>query len=314
MSKNEFLREKPRDAKDEQSFNFLMKAITLAAIFVGVWAGTQRFCFLMGYDPGWVGKPFYTVRIGNFAYPLYQPLLILYWALIYFRRTDVHHLLYRAYKIIGYTSACAVVFYFLVEFVLMKFISQNIFGTARWARKKDLEKAGLLQNKGGMVLGQLADADVYSAYEPKKESVILHLKKPSQKIMQAGIYNTLLSAPTRSGKGVFDFKGESFQYTSGFRKKFGKVYRWAPTGDMGHHFNPMMEIRPGEDAFSDANLIADILTTPASGGGNATSEHFQVGAKDFLTAVILHCLCSDWKEKSLPGCRKFSDMKEEPGE
>jgi type IV secretion system protein VirD4 len=67
----------------------------------------------------------------------------------------------------------------------------------------------------------------------------------------------------------------------------------------------MMEIRPGEDAYSDANLIADILTTPASGGGNATSEHFQTGAKDFLTAVILHCLCSDWKNKSLPGCREF---------
>jgi len=60
-----------------------------------------------------------------------------------------------------------------------------------------------------------------------------------------------------------------------------------------------------EDAYSDANLIADILTTPASGGGNATSEHFQTGAKDFLTALILHCLCSDWKNKSLPGCREF---------
>ena len=203
----------------------------------------------------------------------------------------------------------------------MKYIAQNIFGTARWANKKDLIKAGLLQNEGGMVLGQLVDAEVYSGYDIVKKSNILHQKKASQKIIQSGIYNTLLSAPTRSGKGVssvmttllhyfasiicLDFKSESFQYTSGFRKKFGKVYRWDPAGDIGHHFNPMMEIRPGEDAFSDANLIADILTTPASGGGNATSEHFQVGAKDFLTSVILHCLCSDWKDKSLPGCRKF---------
>jgi type IV secretion system protein VirD4 len=172
-----------------------------------------------------------------------------------------------------------------------------------------------------MVLGQLADAKVYAKYDQIKDSVILHLKKPSQKIIQSGIYNTVLSAPTRSGKGVssviptlllcpessiiLDFKGENFNYTSGFRSKFGKVIRWEPTGDKGHHFNPMMEVRSGEDAFSDANLIADILTTPASGGGNATSEHFQTGAKDFLTALILHCLCSDWKDKSLPGCRKF---------
>jgi type IV secretion system protein VirD4 len=321
-NKNEFLREKPRDAKDEQKFNFLMKVVTFLAIFIGIWAGTQRFCHLVGYDPGWVGQPFYVLQLGKkFAFPLYNPFLLFYWTLMYFRRTNIHDTLYRAYKIIGYTSVSAIVFYFLIEFVLMKFIAQNIFGTARWGNKKDLKKAGLLQNKGGMVLGQLVDADVYVTYDPKKDSNILHLKKPSQKIIQSGIYNTLLSAPTRSGKGVssvmttllsypgsvivLDFKSESFEYTSGLRKKFGKVYRWDPTGDKGHHFNPMMEIRPGEDAFSDANLQADILTTPASGGGNATSEHFQTGAKDFLTAVILHCLCSDWKDKSLPGCRKF---------
>ena len=322
MKDNEFLRGKPKDAKDEQKFNFLMKVITLGAIFIGIWAGTQYFCYLAGYDPGWVGSPFYVLQFGKkFVFPLYSPLLIFYWTLIYFKRTEIHGALYRAYKIIGYTSVSAVVFYFLIEFVLMKYLAQNIFGTARWGNKKDLKKAGLLQAKGGMVLGQLSDANVYTAYDQVKDSVILHLKKPSQKIIQSGIYNTLLSAPTRSGKGVssvmttllsypgsiicLDFKGESFQYTSGFRKKFGKVYRWEPTGDKGHHFNPMMEIRPGEHAFSDANLVADILTTPASGGGNATSEHFQVGAKDFLTAVILHCLCSDWKDKSLPGCRKF---------
>jgi len=324
MSKtdNEFLRGKPRDVKDEQAFNFSMKVITLAAIFIGIWAGTQRFCYLVDYDPGWVGQPFYIIHFGkNFLFPLYNPFLLFYWTLMYFKRTDIHHLIYRAYKIIQWTSISAIAFYFLIEFVLMKFISQNIFGTARWGNKRDLKKAGLLQTKGGMVLGQLANADVYSQYDHKKDSVILHLKKPAQKIIQSGIYNTLLSAPTRSGKGVssvmttllsyagsvivLDFKGESFKYTSGFRKKFGKVYRWDPTGDKGHHFNPLMEIRPGEDAFSDANLQADILTTPASGGGNATSEHFQVGAKDFLTAVILHCRFSNWKDKSLPGCRKF---------
>jgi type IV secretory pathway TraG/TraD family ATPase VirD4 len=34
-------------------------------------------------------------------------------------------------------------------------------------------------------------------------------------------------------------------------------------------------------------------------------EFFITAGKDFLTSVILHCLCSDWPEKSLPGCRKF---------
>jgi len=240
---------------------------------------------------------------------------------MYFKRTEIHSTLNRGLKLTGWVSFSAVMFYFLIEFVLMKYLVQNIFGTARWGNKRDLKKAGLLQSKGGMVLGQLVDADVFSKYDQTKDSIILHLNKSSQKITQCGIYNTMASAPTRSGKGVssvmptllsypgstivLDFKGESFKYTSGFRKKFGKVYKWDPTGDKGHHFNPLMEIRPGEDAFSDANLIADILTTPKEGGGNATSEHFQVGAKDFLTSLILHCRFSNWKDKSLPGCRKF---------
>ena len=321
MSNNEFLREKPRDAGGEQFLSFMTKIITISAIVIGVWASTQRFCFFVGYDPILVGRPFYVIRFKDFIYPLYQPLLILFWVIKYYKRLDIHLYLYKALKIAGYTSVASIIFYVVIDLIIIKGRYQKIFGTARWAKKKDLKKAGLLQKKGGMIIGQLAEAVVFSTYDNVKDSVILHLKKPAHKIIQSGIYNVLLSAPTRSGKGVssviptlesypgsvivLDFKGENFDKTSGFRSRFGKVYRWEPTGDKGHHFNPMMEIRGGEDAFSDANLIADILTTPASGGGNATSDHFQTGAKDFLTALILHCLCSDWKNKSFPGCREF---------
>jgi type IV secretion system protein VirD4 len=238
MSNNEFLRGKPRDAKDEQLLNLLMKAVTLLTVFTGIWLGTQRFAKLAGFDPGLAGNPFYIIQIKNFIYPLYQPLLLLYWSLIYFKRVQLHETLYNAWKITGWVSFSAIVFYFIVEFVLMKDIAQNIFGTARWANKKDLIKAGLLQNKGGMIIGQLTDANVYTAYDPVKDSIILHLRKPSLKIIQSGIYNTLLSAPTRSGKGVsnvqttilsypgsiivLDFKGESFKFTSGYRKNSAK--------------------------------------------------------------------------------------------
>ena len=321
MSKNEFLREKPHDAKGEQFLSLMLKVITFIAIFIGIWATTQRFAALAGHDPGWVGEPFHTLRLGKTACPLYQPFGCFYWALMYIKRTEIHPLLYKAFKIAGFTSLSATAFYFFSGFFIVKNGAQKIFGTARWATKRDLKKAGLLQKKGGMILGQLASARVYSKYDQRKDSVILHQKRPSKKIIQSGIYNTGLAAPTRSGKGVsnvqptilsypgsiivLDFKNESFNFTSGFRAKFGKVYKWDPTGDNGHHFNPLEEIPSGEDAFSFANLIADILTTPASGGGNATSEHFQTGAKAFLTALILHCKFSDWQNKSLPGCLEF---------
>ncbi|MCL2382423.1 MAG: type IV secretory system conjugative DNA transfer family protein [Treponema sp.] len=67
--------------------------------------------------------------------------------------------------------------------------------------------------------------------ETKKQ---LQKKKATRKIIQAGIYDTLLSAPTRSGKGVssviptllsypgsvivLDFKGENFDNTSTLNK------------------------------------------------------------------------------------------------
>jgi type IV secretion system protein VirD4 len=320
--KNEFLRGKPADASGEQLVRFFFKAVTLLLIFTGVWAATQRFCALVQYEPLWCGYPSYVIRLGSFRYPLYQPFKIFYWMIAYYKKLAIHPYLYRAVRLCGFFSGAAIIFYFFMEFILIRNRKQKIFGTARWATEKDMKAAGLLGLNGGMIIGQTSDAEVSAVYDMEKDSVVLHLRKKGKRyLIQAGLYNTLLSAPTRSGKGVsnviptllsypgsvivLDFKGENFTMTSGFRSKFGKVYRWEPTGYTGHHFNPMMEIRGGDNAFSDANLIADILTTPASGPGNATSEHFTTAARDFLTSLILHCLCSAWPDKSLPGCRSF---------
>jgi type IV secretion system protein VirD4 len=325
MDKNEFLRGKPVDASGEQRLSFIFKILTFAIIIIGAQIATQYFCSLLRYEAGWVGSPDYVFRAAGREFRVYLFYKIFYWALTYIKRTEILPYTSAAMKIVVYTSIAAIMFYFFLEFVLIRNRKQNIFGTARWARTDDFKKAGLLGNAGGVVLGQLADAKLRCVYDPVKNSVVMRLIKPSRKLVQSGIYNTILTAPTRAGKGVssviptllnypgsmivLDFKGENFNLTSGFRARFGKVYRWEPTGEKGHRFNPMAEIRPGDDAFSDANLIADILTTPASGGGNASSEHFQNAAKDFLTAAILHCLCCpDWKDKSLAGVRSFMNQ------
>jgi type IV secretion system protein VirD4 len=324
-TKNEFLRGKPVDAGGEQLLSFAFKLAAVAIIVSGLQVSAQRFAYLAAYSPEWVGYPAYIVNVFGKRFPFYPFWKLLAWTVMYYKHTQIHSALYAAWLISIYTSAGSIVFYFMLEFVLIRNRKQNIFGTARWAGKKDLEEAGILRLSGGIVLGQTADAKLSCKYDPVKDSVVMHLKKAALKLIQCGLYNILLSAPTRSGKGVsnviptlvsypgsvivLDFKGGNFNLTSGFRAKFGKVYRWEPTGDKGHTFNPMMEIRPGEDAFADANLIADILTTPASGGGTATSDHFQTAAKAFLTALILHCLCCpEWKNKSLSGCLEFLSL------
>jgi len=322
-NKNEFLRGKPADASGRRVSSFFIKIVFILIIAAGFQAATQKFAYSVGYHLQIVGAPSFVVTFFGKSILIYPFWHLFIWTLTYFRNNVILELLNSSWMLAAYFCLGAIGFLFLFEFLLVGFQKQNIFGTARWAKKKDLEKAGILQTKGGVILGQLADAKVKFAYDNAKDSVVLHLIKASQKIVQSGIYNTMLSAPTRSGKGVssvipslmvypgsvivLDFKGENFNLTSGYRAKFcDSVYRWEPTGDKGHAFNPMMEIRPGEDAFADANLIADILTTPASGGGDATSEHFRTGAKDFLTSLILHCLCCpDWQDKSLSGCRKF---------
>jgi len=324
-NKNEFLRGKPADASGRRVAGFLIKFLFILIIAVGFQAATQKFAHSVGYSSQIVGTPSFVVTLLGRPFPFYLFWNLFVWTLMYARQPAIIDLLYPSWMLAVIVCIAGVFLLLFLEFAIVGFKKQNIFGTARWAGKKDLVKSGILQKKGGVILGQLADARVDFAYDNVKDSVVLHLKRPSQKIIQSGIYNTLLSAPTRSGKGVssviptllsypgsvsvLDFKGENFNLTSGFRSKFSKVYRWEPTGYKGHAFNPMMEIRPGEDAFSDANLIADILTTPASGGGNATSDHFQTGAKDFLTALILHCLtCPDWENKSLSGCREFLSL------
>jgi len=320
--KNEFIRGKPADMHGEQLLRLLFKSVTIFIIIIGLQISAQRFASGLSFDPAWVGQPLFELSLFGRSFFIYPFWNLFSWSVLFFRVTVVHDLLWASWQITLYASILAIAFYFVMEFMVVRQRKQNIFGSARWATKEDLVQAGLLQGKGGVVLGQLSDAKVNVKYDNTKDSVIMSLKKPSQKLIQAGIYNTVLSAPTRSGKGVstgiptlltypnsvivLDFKGENYDYSAGFRSKFGKVYRFEPTGDKGHQFNPLWEIRPGEDAYSDANLIADILTTPASGGGNSNSEHFQVAAKAFLTGVILHCLTSSkWQDKSLSGCRSF---------
>jgi type IV secretion system protein VirD4 len=330
MKKNEFLRGKPSSGNREQFFAAINKLAALTLLVTGMWVGTQRFAHLMGYGAGYVGRPFYLLPVKLFGmkgYPLYYPWNILVYILKYFKQEGMWPYLSRAITPWLVISFAVVVIYTVITYFRgFSQVAERLFGTARWARVKDLEKEGLLTGEGGVVCGQLFDAEVEAKLDPRKGSVSLHLIKFSRVITQIGITNTLLAAPTRSGKGVssviptllsyfgsvivLDFKGENFYMTSGFRATFGKVYRFAPVGENGHHFNPLMEIRGGKDSYGDANMFADILTTPEAGksGGDANSEHFRETGMEFLTGLILHCLCSDYQNKSLPGVRDFLSL------
>jgi len=326
-SSSEFLRGKPTSGNREQLFAAINKLFAFVLIFLGLWASTQYFAYLVGYEPSYIGFPFTVLRspyFKNGTYPLYMPWKYFSWLLDFFKDSDIAYLLKKALVPWLSVSFFAIVLYTIITYFRgFRQAAENIFGTARWGTKKDLQKEGLLDNDGGVVYGQLFDAKVIATLDKERGAVSLHLKKGSWIISSIGITNTLLAAPTRSGKGVstvipsilryhgsvlvLDFKGENFERTSGYRAKKGKVYRYAPVSETGHSFNPLMEIPGGKDSYGYANLIADTVLTPQAGKANsdANAEHFREAAIAFLTGVILHVLCSDHPEKNLPGVKSF---------
>lgn len=324
---NEFLRGKPTNGNREQLFAAINKLLTFTLIFIGLWTSTQYLAFLLGYDPQFIDYPFYILRgtwIKDGSYPVYKPWGLLSWLIKYSKNPSFYPYFNKAIVPLIVISFLSIVLYtILTYFRGFKQFAENIFGTARWGTKKDLRSEGLLDNESGIVLGQLFNAEVQTVLNKEKGSVSFSLKKASKVISSVGITNVLLAAPTRMGKGVstgmttllqykgstivLDFKGENFEKTSGYRSTLGKVYRYAPLNDIGHGFNFLMEIPGGDDAYGYANLIADTLLTPVAGtsSGDANSEHFRETANAFLTGVILHVLCSDYEDKSLPGVKTF---------
>ena len=148
-------------------------------------------------------------------------------------------------------------------------------GTARWARIDDMPKGkpaekafatDLLVQKG-VILGK------FNGF-PLKDDSKTHI---------------LLSAPTRTGKGVsiiiptlidswnesvfvLDIKGENYQLTSGYRKeKFNnKIIRLAPMSSESAKYNPMEEIRVafegGLQESEDIDNIASLISQSDDGG------------------------------------------------
>lgn len=147
-------------------------------------------------------------------------------------------------------------------------------GSARFAKKIDIKKSGLIQTK--------------------KEQEVLKKKTPSNPSVLVGKYQndflefwgnefTFVAAPTRSGKGVgivipnllhysdscvvLDIKNENWELTAGFRSKYQDCYLFAPKAedDRSHRYNPLDYIdRDETKRMGDIQNIANILY-PAEG-------------------------------------------------
>ena len=258
-------------------------------ILFSMWGATQWTAEALGFQPG-LGRPWFM--LGDT--PVYRPWRLFQWWYAY--EAYAPGVFARGGLIAaggGFLGAVVAVIGSLLRARSKKHLTT--YGSARWASAHDVRKAGLLV-EDGVFLGRWK-----SAY-----------------LRHDGPEHVMAFAPTRSGKGVglvvptllgwtgsaviHDIKGENWDLTSGWRSRFSHCLRFEPTDAGSVRFNPLMEVRRGDNEVRDVQNIADILVDPE--GSLERRNHWEKTGHALLVGVILHVLYAE-TDKTLAGCARF---------
>jgi hypothetical protein len=101
-----------------------------------------------------------------------------------------------------------------------------------------------------------------------------------------------------------DLNNETFNMAAGFRRKFSRIFRLSSIDKDALRFNILDDI-PGESVYKHVSMIADILLGQNNKKPDIVSKRFLNNAKDLLTAAILYCKCTDYRDKSMYGVLSF---------
>ncbi|NCU67978.1 type IV secretory system conjugative DNA transfer family protein (plasmid) [Acidovorax sp. 210-6] len=176
--------------------------------------------------------------------------------------------------------------------LFMRPSKRSLHGDARFASANEIKKAGLVDGKG-IIVG----------------------KKGADYLMFDGPQHVLVSAPTRSGKGVsvvipnlltwpqsvvgLDIKRENWDLTSGYRSKYGqRCYLFNPGAADGrtHRYNPLGYIseEPGK-RIDDIQKIANMIFPDLQG----TDPIWTATPRSLFLGVVLYLLESSGKPVTL---------------
>src|ERR1700731_1948754 len=259
-----------------------------------LWAATEWTAWRLAFQPQ-LGPAWFMIG----RWPVYQPLAFFIWWFKFDAYAPKVFIEGGGIAASGGISAMGVA---IILSVWRAKEAQHVttYGSARWADIKEVRRAGLL-GPDGVVLGRLGGS--YLRHD--------------------GPEHVLCFAPTRSGKGVglviptlltwpnstivHDIKGENFQLSSGWRARFGSVLLFDPTNPASTAYNPLLEIRKGDNEVRDAQNIADILVDPE--GALERRNHWEKTSHSLMVGVILHVLYAE-ADKTLCGVANFlSDPK-----
>ena len=260
-------------------------ALTLA----GVWAATQWTAAALAFQRE-LGQAWFILA----DHPVYPPYAIFWWWFSY--EAYAPHIFETAGLIAASGGLASVVVAIAMSVWRAREVRNSAtYGSARWASRTDIARAGLLSGKG-VVIGR--HANLYLRHD--------------------GPEHVLCFAPTRSGKGVglviptlltwphsvivHDIKGENWTLTAGFRQRFSRVLRFDPTDQSSAAYNPLLEVRRGLNEVRDVQNIADVLVDPE--GSLERRNHWEKTSHALLVGAILHVLYAE-PEKTLAGVAAF---------
>lgn len=263
--------------------------IVFAIVLSGIWIATQWAALALGYQPE-LGKSWFRVL----SHPVYRPWALFGW---WFRFEAYAPRVFDTAGMIagasGFAGCAAAITGSLWRARQRRQVTT--YGSARWADRRELRRAGLLGPRG-MILGRLG----------------------SRYLRHEGPEHVMAFAPTRSGKGVglviptllswtdsavvHDIKGENWQLTAGWRARFSHCLLFNPTDTRSAHFNPLLEVRRGADEVRDVQNIADILVDPE--GALERRNHWEKTSHALLVGAILHVLYAE-EEKTLARVAAF---------
>jgi type IV secretion system protein VirD4 len=261
------------------SRSLILQATTAVILTTGlVWAATQWAASMLGYQAA-LGTPW--ISLGSVA--VYAPWrLFIWWIAFDAQAPDV----FRRASLLALAGGIAPALIAIGGAAWRSRANtfKTTYGSARWAAFADVRDAGLLAPRG-VVLGLLDD----------------------DYLRHDGPEHILAVAPTRSGKGVglvvptlltwtgsaviHDIKGENWQLTAGWRSRFSDCLLFDPTNPASTRFNPLLEVRCGENEVRDVQNIADILVDPE--GVRDRRDHWEKTAHALLTGAILHVLYAE---------------------
>ena len=263
--------------------------VVLLIIAAAIWSATQYVASAFGYNAA-LGAPWATLG----ETPIYFPWRLFEWWYAYEAYAPEIFMQGGAIAAAGGMLGAAAA---IAGSVWRARQQRNVttYGSARWARKRDIVQADLF-NPAGVFLG----------------------KWRGKYLRHDGPEHVMAFAPTRSGKGVglvvptllswtgsaviHDIKGENWTLTSGWRSQFSHCLLFDPTNPNSARYNPLLEVRKGEGEVRDVQNIADILVDPE--GSLERRSHWEKTGHALLVGVILHVLYAE-EEKTLSRVAAF---------